>query len=285
MRGRPGHSDRGDRPPVKRIGPAPRWPVLDLRELWAYRHLVLLLAHRDLRVRYRQTAIGAAWAVLQPVLTMVVFALLFGKLARLPSDGLPYPVFYYSGLLPWMFVSHAVTNGTTSLHEHSRILTRVYFPRLVLPLAPVLSGLVDLAVAFTVLIGLMLWYGLWPAVTVPAVLFFVGLAVLSAAAVGVLLAAANSRYRDVKFGLAFALQAWMFASPVVYPMSVVPEHWRTLYALNPMAVVIQGFRWSLTGHHYPGHLAVIAVTFGLVLMLASGALLFRHVERHMADVI
>jgi lipopolysaccharide transport system permease protein len=272
-------------PATTRIAPPSGLAFLNLPELWRYRHLVVLLARRDIRIKYRQTVLGVAWAIVQPVATMVFFALLFGRFARLPSDGLPYPLFYYSALLPWMYVSHAVTNGTSSLHEHARIIGRVYFPRLVLPIAPALAGLVDLGVAFTVLIVFMLWYGLWPAVTIPAVVFFVGLALLTAAAMSLWLSALNSRFRDVKFGLGFALQLWMFASPVVYPLSIVPEPWRPLYLLNPMAVVIQGFRWSLTGQGYPGHAAIAGMTVGIVLLLTGGVVFFRRAERHMADVI
>lgn len=268
-----------------RIEPAPGWVPLDLAEIWRYRRLTWLLVWRDLRIRYRQTVIGAGWAILQPMMAMAFFGLFFGKLARMPSDGLPYPVFYYSALLPWMYFTHAVTSATGSLLDHAGIVGRVYFPRIVLPLAPIVSGLVDLSVAFTVLIAMMLYYGLWPAVTAPAVVLFLALAVLTAASISLWLSALNARYRDVKYGLNFALQLWMFASPVVYPMTLVPEAWRPLYALNPMAVVIQGFRWSLTGQGYPGHVAVIVATLGVSLLLTGGVAFFRRSEVDMADVI
>lgn len=256
---------------------------LNLPELWQYRHLVRQLARRDLRVKYANTVIGVLWAVVQPLATMVFFGVFFGRLAKLPSDGLPYPVFYFSGLLPWLYVSHVVSNATTVLNDHAHLIGRLYFPRLVMPIASVLGGLVDFAIAFVFLLGMMAWYGLWPGVWVPAVAGFLGLGVLTAAALGIWLSALNARYRDVRYGLAFALQFWLLASPVVYPMTLVPERWRSLYALNPVAVVIQGFRWALTGHGFPG-LTPILVSVGAVAVLAvTGLFYFRRTELDMAD--
>lgn len=268
-----------------RIEPSREPWRLDLAEIWRYRHLALLLTWRDLRIRYKQTLLGAAWAILQPLSTMLFFGLFFGRLARLPSDGLPYPIFYYSALLPWLYVSHVVANGTSVLHEHARIIGRVYFPRIVLPVASVLGGLVDLGVAFIVLILMMFWYGLIPSMWLPAVVFFLVLAVLTATALSLWLSALNSRFRDVKYGLTFALQLWMFASPVVYPMTLVPEAWRPLYALNPMAVVIQGFRWALTGQGFPGATPIAVSTVCVIALLAGGLVFFRRTEAVMADLL
>jgi len=270
---------------VQRLEPARGWAPLDLGELWRYRHLALLLTRRDLTIRYKQTLLGAAWAIVQPVATMLFFGLFFGRLGRLPTDGLPYPIFYYSALLPWTYVSHVVSNATSVLNDHARIIGRVYFPRVVLPVASILGGLVDLAVAFTVLIALMLWYGLMPSAWLPAVLFFLGLAVLTAVGLGLWLSALNSRFRDIKYGLGFALQFWLFASPVVYPMSLVPARWRLLYALNPMAVVIQGFRWALTGHGFPGTVPIVVSIAGVTLLVVTGLFAFRKAEADMADVL
>lgn len=268
---------------VTRLEPVGHWWQVDLPELWHYRHLMLLLTRRDLRVKYAQTVIGVGWAVVQPVATMLFYGLFFGRIAKLPSDGLPYPIFYYSALLPWLYVSHVVGNATTVLYDHARLISRVYFPRVVMPMASVIGGLVDFAIAFVVLIGMMAWYRIWPSVWLPAVVAFIGLAVVTAAALGVWLSALNSRFRDVKWGLGFALQFWLLASPVVYPMTLVPEAWRPIYALNPMAVVIQGFRWSLTGHGFPGTTPIVVSVLAVVTLFATGLVFFRRTEMLMAD--
>ncbi len=270
---------------VTRLEPAAGRRRLDLAEAWRSRHLVRMLVRRDLRIRYRQTALGAAWVILQPLTTMLFFVLFFGRLGRLPSDGLPYPIFYYSGLLPWLYFAHAVTTATASLNDHARIIGRVYFPRVVLPLAPIISGLMDLGVAGSLLGLLMLWYGIPPSTAAPAALAFVALAVASATGVSLWLSALSARYKDVRYALGFALQLGLFASPVVYPMTLVPEAWRPVYALNPMAVAVQGFRWSLTGEGFPGHVAVL-ISFSVVVLLVTGGLaFFRWAEADLADVI
>src|SRR5712692_6131421 len=225
--------------PVVRISARRGWLQLDFRELWEYRELLYFFVWRDIKVRYKQTAIGAAWAVLQPFLTMIVFSLFFGKLAHIPSEGLPYPVFYYCALLPWTYFATALQNATSTVVEHQRVITKVYFPRMLLPLSAVLSGLLDFAIGLLVFIGLMLYYGIRPtaaAFLLPGLLF---LAVLTALAMGLWLSALHAIYRDVRYVMPFLVQFWMFASPVAYPSELVPEKWRWLYGLNPMAGVIE----------------------------------------------
>ena len=271
--------------PVVRISARRGWLQLDFRELWEYRELLYFFVWRDIKIRYKQTAIGAAWAVLQPFLTMVVFSLFFGALARIPSQGLPHPVFYYCALLPWMYFAGALQNATNAVVEHQRVITKVYFPRLVLPLAAVLSGLVDFAISFVVLLGMMLYYGLMPtrsALLLPVLLL---LAVLTALGVGLWLSALNAIYRDVRYVLPFLVQFWMFASPVAYPSELVPEKWRWLYGLNPMAGVIEGFRWALTGRGQPPGVLMLASALMVAAALLGGLLYFRKMEGTIADVV
>lgn len=268
-----------------RIAPPRGWLDLNLREVWEYQELLYFFVWRDLKIRYKQTAIGAAWAVLQPFLTMVVFSLFFGALARIPSHGLPYPVFYYSALLPWMYFAGALQNATSTVVEQQRVITKVYFPRLVLPLAAVLSGLVDLAIGFVVFLGMMLYYGMTPQATILLLPGFLLLGVLTALAVGLWLSALNAIYRDVRYVLPFLIQFWMFASPVAYPSSLVPERWRWLYGLNPMAGVIEGFRWALTGQGQPPNLLLAASAGAVVLLVAGGVAYFQKMEATFADVV
>jgi lipopolysaccharide transport system permease protein len=256
-----------------------------LRELWAYRELLYFFIWRDIKIRYKQTVIGAAWAILQPFLTMLVFSLFFGRLAKLPSNGLPYPVFYYCALLPWSYFAGALQNATNVVVEQQRLITKIYFPRLVLPISAVLSGLVDFAVAFCVLIALMVYYRITPG---PAVLLLPGfllLAVLTALGFGLWLSALNAVYRDVRYVVPFLIQFWMFASPVAYSTSLVPQRWRWIYGLNPMAGVIEGFRWALTRQGLaPGPLFA-ASAGGVVLLLVGGLFYYRSMEGTIADVI
>lgn len=271
--------------PLVRIGVLRGWWQLDLRELWAYRELLYFFVWRDIKIRYKQTAIGAAWAVLQPFLTMLVFSLFFGALARIPSQGLPYPVFYYCALLPWMYFAAALQGATNTVVEHQRVITKVYFPRLVLPLAAVLSGLVDFAISFVVLLGMMLYYGIVPT---PAALLLPGLlllAVLTALGVGLWLSALNALYRDVRYVVPFLVQFWMFASPVAYPSALVPDRWRWLYALNPMAGVIEGFRWALTGQGQPPGAMLLASAAMVGLVVLGGLVYFQKMEGTIADVV
>jgi homopolymeric O-antigen transport system permease protein len=265
---------------------APRgWVNLDFRELWAARELLYFFVWRDIKIRYKQTAIGAAWAVLQPVLTMLVFSLFFGTLAKIPSHGLPYPIFYYSALLPWMYFAGALQNGTSVVVEQQRVITKVYFPRLVLPLSAVLSGLVDFAISFVVFLCLMAYYHILPGLAILLFPCFLLLAVLTALGAGLWLSALNAVYRDVRYIVPFLVQFWMFASPVAYPSSLVPERWRWLYGLNPMAGVIEGFRWSLTGRGQPPNILLAASSVMVLLLVAAGLAYFTRMEGTIADVV
>jgi lipopolysaccharide transport system permease protein len=271
--------------PVLRITPPSRWWELPFGELWDYRELLYFFVWRDIKVRYKQTAIGAAWAVLQPFLTMLVFSLFFGRLARIPSQGLPYPIFYYSALLPWMYFAGALQNATSTIVENQRLITKVYFPRLVLPFSSVLSGLVDFGISFLMFVAMMIYYGIRPGWALLVLPVFLLLSVLTALGVGLWLSALNAIYRDVRYVVPFLVQFWMFASPVAYPSSLVPAKWRWLYGLNPMAGVIEGFRWSLTGHgDPPGRLMLVSASVVLVVLL-SGLAYFQKMETTVADVV
>jgi lipopolysaccharide transport system permease protein len=270
---------------VLRITPPSRWWAIPLGELWAYRELLYFFVWRDIKIRYKQTAIGAAWAVLQPFLTMLVFSLFFGRLAHIPSDGMPYPIFFYSALLPWMYFAAALQNSTNTIVENQRLITKVYFPRLMLPLSAVLSGLVDFGISFLMFFAMMLYYGIRPGVAVLWLPVFLLLAILTALGVGLWLSALNAIYRDVRYVLPFLVQFWMFASPVVYASSLVPAKWRWLYGLNPMAGVIEGFRWSLTGHGEPlGRMFVVSALVVIGVFL-SGVGYFQKMETTVADVV
>ncbi|MFA0749843.1 MAG: hypothetical protein SLRJCFUN_000246 [Candidatus Fervidibacter sp.] len=270
---------------VQIIRPRRSWWDIDLREIWAYRELLYFFVWRDIKVRYKQTVIGAAWAILQPFMTMVVFSLFFGKLAKIPSHGLPYPVFYYSALLPWMYFAGALQNATNTIVEHQRVITKVYFPRIILPLAAVLSGLVDFGIAFIILIGMMLFYGIMPTLAVLWLPFLMLLAVATAFGVGLWLSALNAIYRDVRYAVPFLIQFWMFASPVAYPSSLVPERWQWLYGLNPMAGVIEGFRWALTGQGQPPQSLFAVSVLAVFLVLLGGLIYFRRMEGTIADLV
>lgn len=268
-----------------RIEPPQGWLHVDLHELWTARELLYFFVWRDVKIRYKQTAIGAAWAVLQPVMTMAVFSLFFGKLAKIPSHELPYPIFYYSALLPWMYFSSALQNATNVVVEQQRVITKVYFPRLVLPLSSVLSSLVDFGISFVVFLALMAYYRIVPG---PAMLLFPAfllLAVLTALGAGLWLSALNAIYRDVRYVVPFLVQFWMFASPVAYPSSLVPERWRWVYGLNPMAGVIEGFRWSLTGQGQSPNILLAASSTMVLLLVAGGVAYFTRMEGTIADVV
>jgi lipopolysaccharide transport system permease protein len=267
------------------IGPASHWFDPNLAELWEFRELLYFFVWRDLKVRYKQTAIGAAWAILQPFMTMVVFSLFFGSLAHIPSNGLPYPIFYYSALVPWMYFSGALQNATNTMVDHQRVITKVYFPRLLLPMSAVISGLVDLGIGFVVFLGMMLYYGIRPGRAALLLPFFLLLAVQTALGVGLWLSALNAIYRDVRYVLPFLVQFWMFASPVAYPSSLVPQRWRWLYGLNPMAGVIDGFRWALTGHGEPPTLLLAASSFMVLVVFFGGIAYFQRMEGTIADVV
>lgn len=267
------------------IAPSSGWFDLNLGELWEYRELLYFFVWRDLKVRYKQTVIGAAWAVLQPFLTMVVFSLFFGRLAHIPSNGLPYPIFYYSALLPWTYFAGALQNATNTMVEHQRVITKVFFPRLLLPLSGVLSGLADFGVGFVVLVGMMLYYRIVPGRAILLLPLFLLLAILTALGVGLWLSALNAKYRDVRYILPFLVQFWMFASPVAYPSSLVPIRWRWLYSLNPMSGVIEGLRWALTGHGQPSTSALAASVAGVLAVVAVGVIYFQKMEGTIADVV
>lgn len=271
--------------PVTIIRPSKGWAFLDLRELWRYRELLYFLVWRDVKVRYKQTALGASWAVLQPVLTMVVFSLFFGRLAGVPSDGIPYPIFSFAALVPWTFFSHGLTQSANSLVGSQSLITRVYFPRLAIPIATVVSGLVDFGIAFFVLIGMMLFYGFPPTAATVWILPLIMLALITALGAGLWLSALNVQYRDVRYILPFLTQFWLFATPIAYPSSLLQEPWRTLYGINPMAGVVEGFRWALLGADTaPGPMIAIS-SLGAMILLISGALYFRNMEKTFADVI
>lgn len=274
-----------EKPARLRITPPSAWFESPMGELWHYRELLYFIVWRDIKIRYKQTAIGAAWAVLQPFLTMVIFSLFFGKLAHIPSEGLPYPIFYYSALLPWMYFAAALQNATHSIVENQRVITKVYFPRVALPLAAVLASLVDFAISFGMFAVMMVFYGIRPTAAVVWLPFFLLLAVATALGVGLWLSALNAIYRDVRYVVPFLVQFWMFASPVAYPSSLVPEKWRWLYGLNPMAGVIEGFRWSLTGHgDPPGKMLAVSVVV-VIFAFAAGLAYFQRMETTVADVV
>ncbi len=271
--------------PTLRIAPPRGWIDLDLAELWASRELLYFFVWRDIKIRYKQTAIGAAWAVIQPFMTMVVFSLFFGALAKMPSHGLPYPVFYYSALLPWMYFAGALQNATNVVVEQQQVITKVYFPRLVLPLSAVVSGLVDFGIGFAVFLGMMAYYRMAPGPAVLLVPCFLLMAVLTALGVGLWLSALNAIYRDVRYVVPFLVQFWLFASPVAYPSSLIPERWRWLYGLNPMAGVIEGFRWALTGQGQPPGALLLVSAAMVLLLVGGGAAYFQKMEGTIADVV
>jgi lipopolysaccharide transport system permease protein len=264
--------------PVAIIHPPKGWVPLELGELWEYRELLYFLIWRDIKVRYKQTVLGVAWAIIQPFLTMVVFSIFFGRLARMPSEGLPYPIFAFSGLVPWMYFANALAQSSNSLVLDERMITKVYFPRLIIPMSAVLAGLVDFAISFVVLVGMILFYGIMPTTAIWTLPFFVLLGALTALGVGLWLSALNVQYRDVRYAIPFLIQFWLFASPIAYPSSLLPEHWRALYGLNPMAGVVEGFRWGLLGHGQASGLLLIVSVMTTAGLLASGLYYFRRME-------
>lgn len=268
------------------IQPLRGWIALDLREMWRYRELLFFFIWRDIKVRYKQTLLGASWAILQPVFTMIVFSIFFGRLAKIPSDGIPYPIFSYAGLLPWTFFAAGLANGANSLVRDANLVKRVYFPRLITPVSAVVGGLPDFLLAFLVLIVMMIYYGLFP--TLASVIWLPIsslLALVTALGVGLWLAALNALYRDIRYIVPFLTQFWMYATPVVYPSSLLEEPWRTLYGLNPMVSVVEGFRWSLLGQSEP-RLSMFALSLVTsLILLVSGAYFFRRMEPQFADTL
>jgi lipopolysaccharide transport system permease protein len=268
-----------------RIRPSKGWVSLNLKDLWAYRELLYFLTWRDIKVRYKQTLLGASWAIIQPLFTMLLFTLFFGKLAHMPSDGLPYPIFAYVGLLPWTFFSNAVTNSGNSLVGSSNLITKVYFPRMIIPGAAVGAGLVDFAIAFIVLIGLMIYYQVtitWNIVMLPVLTILI---TLLAIGVGMWTSALNVKYRDIRYALPFMIQLWLFASPVIYPTSLMPEKWRWVLWLNPLTGIIEGFRASLLGTNRFDWSAVGVSTAVTLAILVYSAYTFRRMEKVFADIV
>lgn len=267
------------------IEPTRGWVATKWRDLWEYRELLYFLVWRDIKVRYKQTALGAAWAVLQPLLTMVIFTLVFDRLAKIPSEGVPYPVFAYCALLPWQLFAHALTESSNSLVANQQLITKVYFPRLLVPMSAVLSGLLDFLIASVVLAMMMLYYGITPSIAALTLPLLVLMAAFTAVSVGFWLSALNVRYRDVRYTIPFLTQIWLLATPVAYPSSLVPDWIRPVFGLNPMAGVVEGFRWALLGKTAgPGSMMGVSV-FVVLLVTVTGVAYFRRVERTLADVI
>jgi lipopolysaccharide transport system permease protein len=267
------------------IEPPRRWQALDLGEIWHCRDLVYFLTWRELRVRYKQTFFGGAWAVLQPLLTMVVFTLVFSRLIGVPSEGIPYPVFSYAALLPWTFFATAMTRAGNSLVQDPNLLSKVYFPRLALPLASVSALLVDFGIAFVILLGMLVFYGIVPGVAVLTLPLFLALAYFTALSVGVWLSAINVKYRDITYVVPLLSQFWLFLTPVAYPITLIPEEWRVVYGLNPMVGVVEGFRWALFGTESAGMGTLLASTAAVLVLCVGGLFYFRRTEREFADVV
>jgi len=279
----PASIDLPDQPLVT-IEPSGRWGVFNLGDLWSYRELLYFLIWRDVKVRYKQTALGVAWAIIQPLFTMLIFSLFFGRLAGVPSDNIPYPVFAYAGLLPWTFFANAVSNSGNSLVGSANLITKVYFPRMIIPAAAVGAGLVDLGISFIVLIPLMIYYGIsvtWNFLMFPVVVLLTALLALG---VGMWSSALNVKYRDVRFALPFLIQLWMFVSPVIYPTSFLPQRWRLLFAMNPMTGIIEGYRSALFGHNFNWK-AIAVATVITVVMLVYASFTFRRMEKSFADIV
>jgi lipopolysaccharide transport system permease protein len=269
---------------VVEIEPAGGRRRMNAGEIWQYRELLYFLVWRDVKVRYKQTALGAAWAVLQPLLTMAVFAIFLGRLAHVPSDGVPYPLFAFAGLVPWTYFATALAGGAQSIVGSQQLISKVYFPRLLIPLSSAVTPLVDFAITLAAMIPLLLWYGVAPGVSVVWLPLFALLAIATAFAGALWLATLTVEYRDVRYLVPFVVQFWMFATPVAYPASLVPERWRPLYGLNPMAGVVEGFRWALVGGPAPGPIVAVSAT-AVAALLAGGLLFFRRSEATFADVI
>ena len=261
------------------------WRALNLEELWRYRELLYFLSWRDIKVRYKQTVLGILWAVIQPLMTMVIFSLFFGKLANMPSDGIPYPIFAYAALVPWTFFANGLTQSSNSLVQNASVIKKVYFPRLIIPVSSALSGVVDFLFAFAVLVGMMFFYGTVPTSNVVWLPCLVLLAFVSVLGVGLWLCAMNVQFRDVRHTIPFLTQFWLFATPVAYPSSLLPEHWRLIYGLNPMVGVVEGFRWTLLGGNTSPGPVIIMSCAAASGVLFTGLYYFRRMERTFADIV
>jgi lipopolysaccharide transport system permease protein len=271
--------------PALRIEPSSGWVALKLQELWEYRELLYFLTWRDIKVRYKQTALGAAWAIIQPFFTMVVFSLFFGKLAKIPSDGIPYPIFSYTALVPWTFFANGLAQSSNSLVGSANLIKKVYFPRLTIPIATIFSGVVDFLLAFVVLLGMMLFYDLRPTLHALWLPLFLLLALVTSLGVGLWFSAMNVQFRDVRYVVPFITQFWMFATPIAYPSSLLDAKWRVLYGLNPMVGVVDGFRWALLGKGAPPGPMIAVSALTALALLVSGAFYFRRMEKTFADVV
>ena len=271
--------------PIIRVEASNGWVSLRIKELWEYRELLYFLVWRDIKVRYKQTALGATWAIIQPFLTMVVFSLFFGRLAKVPSDGVPYPIFSFTALVPWSFFAYGLTQASNSVVSSSNLITKVYFPRLIIPIATVVSGIVDFVLAFAVLLGMMLYYRVTPTINILWLPLFLLLAFVTSLGVGLWLSSLNVKYRDVRYIVPFITQFWMFATPIAYSSSLLSQPWRTIYGLNPMVGVVEGFRWALLGTTTaPGPIIAVSSLAAMIIMIA-GALYFRRMERTFADIV
>lgn len=271
--------------PLLTIEASKGWVSLKLNELWRYRELLYFLAWREVRVRYKQTALGAAWAIIQPLFTMLVFSLFFGRLAKMPSDGIPYPLFSLAALIPWTFFANGLTQSSNSLVTNANLISKVYFPRLAMPISAVASGAVDFGISFALLLGMMAFYRIMPSTHILFLPIFILLAFVSSLGIGLWLSALNVQYRDVRYTVPFLTQFWMFATPIAYPSSLLHEPWRTLYGLNPMVGVVEGFRWALLGTTLAPGAEVLMSSVTAVLILVGGACYFRRMERTFADII
>ena len=267
------------------IKPRKGWQLIDFRELREYRDLFYFLVTRDIKVRYKQTVLGGLWAVIQPLFLMIVFTLFFGRLAGIPSDGIPYPIFNYTAMVAWTYFANSVTTSSNSLIQETTLISKVYFPRLMVPLAPVVAFLLDFAVALIILVGMMVYFGIYPDLRIFLLPFLLALMVLAASGAGLFLAALNAKYRDIRYTVTFLMQFWMFASPVVYPASILPEKYRLIYAINPMAGIIEGFRSALLRTTaFPTRMVLISAIASIIIFVI-GALYFKRTERYFADVI
>lgn len=276
---------RAEATPTVVIQPSKAWFRLDLAAIWHHRELLYFLVWRDVKVRYKQTLVGASWAILNPLFTVIVFTVVFGNFAKIPSDGLPYPVFAFAALLPWTYFAEALRRSSASLVGNAHLITKVYFPRLIIPLSAAVTPAVDFWLSFLALLGLMAWFGITPGWAILALPVFMLLTALIALTLGLWLSPLNVRYRDVAYTIPFLSQLWMYASPVVYPLSLVPERWRPLYSLNPMVGVVEGFRWALLGKTSPDFMAMAMSGAAVTALLLGGILYFNRMERTFADVV
>jgi len=278
------HPTSGDPEPTIKIRPPRRWVPVDFHELGEYRELLFSFVSRDVKIRYKQTVLGFLWAIIQPLFLMVVFTLFFGRIANIPSDGIPYPLFSFAALIPWTLFAEGLTRSSTSMVNNANIITKVYFPRLIIPISGILSPLVDFTIAFIILLLMMAYYGFVPTIAIVFLPFFILLALLTSLSVGLWLSALNVKYRDFQYTIPFIIQIWLFVSPVVYPASMIPQQWQFLYALNPMSGVIEGFRWALLGTNPPQGMILISAVV-VVFLLVGGLFYFKRMEQYFADVV